>query len=436
MSYRYITELGLSSLEVDYWKRMALSNMKIAVEIENEFRSLGVIRGLSNDLRPTNSLTDFGTCGISAVKTDGSLLRGAEACTVGRRISFIDLYEQYKYIINKMYEYEPYISPRAGMHNHFLLDYAGVYNCLEKPMPGIILKNFLQLIKRYGPCMVWVTSTIKHDIPGIITRMCKFCNHTSLYSTAIPSKTAAEIRRAIYNEDRYRFINLIPLVTKREDEDNIIRFHVELRYPDCSLFPAQMAAQNILHAALLYKAIELSEHGIIACSDDEDDWTEIKRLMNAIRTEDYTSGDRVSAPLPQSDVELVRSRSEEMIKELKSAIYAVDKNAYPILKQLVLEPISKMQYDVRTTEGVKEVNEFFDLIVSNMYDISVNQEYTDLIKAIVAMSITGASSEAQWVYKAQSTLSKDAKEIESKLTMLKLQRNLKFDLELGTYIFG
>lgn len=435
MSYRYITELGLSSLEVDYWKRMALSNMKIAVEIESEFRNLNVIRNLSNALNPTNSIAEFGTCGINAVKSDGSLLRGAETCTVGRRISFIDLYEQYKYIINKMIEYEPYISPRAGMHNHFLLDYTGMYNCLEKPMPGIILKNFLQLIKRYAPCMVWVTSTIKHDIPGIITRKHTFCNHTSLYSTAIPSKTAGEIKRIIHNRDRYKFINLIPLITE-ENEDNIIRFHVELRYPDCSLFPAQMAAQNILHAALLYKAIELSEYGIIACSDDEDDWTEIKRLMNAIRTEDYTNGDRVSAPLPQSDVELVRSRSEEMIKELKSAIYAVDKNAYPILRQLAYEPISKMQFDVRTTEGIKEINEFFDLIVSNIYDVSINPEYTDLIKTIVTMSIVGAASEAQWAYKAQATLSKNAKEIENKLTMLKLQKNLKFDVELGTYIFG
>ena len=189
--------------------------------------------------------------------------------------------------------------------------------------------------------MVWITSTIKHDIPGIITRKYNFCNHTSLYSTAIPSKTAAEIRRTIYNGDRYRFINLIPLTTENENEDNISRFHVELRYPDCSLFPAQMAAQNILHAALLYKAIELSEHGIIACSDNEDDWSEIKRLMNAIRTDDYTSGDRVSAPLSQNDVTLIKSRSEEMIKELKSAICAVDKNAYPILRQLAYEPISK-----------------------------------------------------------------------------------------------
>jgi len=436
MSYRYITELGLSSLEVDYWKRMALSNMKIAVEIESEFRNLSVIRGLSSALKPTNSIADFGTCGINAVKSDGSLLRGAETCTVGRRISFIDLYEQYKYIINKMIEYEPFISPRAGMHNHFLLDYTNVYSCLEKPMPGIILKNFLQLIKRYAPCMVWVTSTIKHDIPGIITRKHAFCNHTSLYSTAIPSKTANEIKRIIHNRDRYKFINLIPLIAERENEDNITRFHVEFRYPDCSLFPAQMTAQNILHAALLYKAIELSEYGIIACSDNEDDWTEIKRLMNAIRTNDYTSGDRVSAPLPQSDVELVRSRSEEMIKELKSAIYAVDKNAYPILRQLAYEPISKMQFDVRTTEGVKEINEFFDLIVSNIYDVSINPEYTDLIKTIVTMSIVGAANEAQWTYKAQATLSKNAKEIENKLTMLKLQKNLKFDLELGTYIFG
>ena len=68
MSYRYIAELGLSSLEVDYWKRMALSNMKIAVEIESEFRNSNVISGLSSALRPTNSITNFGTCGISSVK--------------------------------------------------------------------------------------------------------------------------------------------------------------------------------------------------------------------------------------------------------------------------------------------------------------------------------------------------------------------------------
>ena len=45
-----------------------------------------------------------------------------------------------------MVEYDPYISPRAGMHNHFLLDYAVGYNCLENQCLVYYLKT-LQLIK-------------------------------------------------------------------------------------------------------------------------------------------------------------------------------------------------------------------------------------------------------------------------------------------------
>jgi hypothetical protein len=440
--FRYIVKGGLSSLEVEYWKRIAKSNIKVAVELECQFDDWGdVIHKLRHRLNPTENISKFGDCGVHNVHSDGSLQHGAETCTIGRRLSFIDLYEQYKYITDIFMEYKPYITPRAGLHNHFLLDYGDEHNCLEKPMPEIIFKNFLQLLKKYAPALIWLTSTVKHELNGAITRMNYFCSHGSLMSTAIPNKSLTDIRSAVMNGDRYRFINLNWLDFNGE---GINKLHFELRFPDCSIFPAQIAAQNILYAALFIKAIELSETGIIACSDSESDWEDIKGLTSRMRDDFNTTNYRISSPLSDEDCEKAKIRAVAMIKELKAEIFYIDKNAYMPLTFLAETPLSKSRHDYtlrnsnqeERLEAIKKINEEYAALIESMKVCHNNEsEYENVVSEINSMSITGMSTEKQWIYKAQEVLNSTMSEIEKKITHLKMYRNLKFDFELGTFVF-
>jgi hypothetical protein len=140
--------------------------------------------------QPTGRINDFGKYGVYQVKTDGSIQNGLELCTVGRRLDFLDLFVQYDNIINVMMMYEPNMYENAGLHNHVLFDYSDSYTCLEKPVPGIIFKNFCQLLRRYAPALVWLTSTVYHEGEDYITRMDYFCKGEELMRYTPINRTA------------------------------------------------------------------------------------------------------------------------------------------------------------------------------------------------------------------------------------------------------
>ena len=421
-------ENALSHEEITYWKRMFQNNLKIGVEMESEYArstdSSEMRRTLSSFFTPTESVSNFGKYGVCGVKTDGSLSNGMELTTVGRRVEFIDLYEQYKFICNKMWPYQPTVNKRAGLHNHVLFDYGSGYTSLEKDIPGIIFKNLMQLTRRYIPELIWITSTVKGS-GNTITRSGGYCGQSSLVATAA-SRTAAEFVNNIANE-RYSFANLNHMSCSG---NNVRKFHIEFRFPDASLWPAQIAAQNVLYASLITKAIELSEHGLIMAGDSED-WLETKRLGQAIRsTDDRSQRHEDPRELSNADMALIKERAIDMILKLKPQICKNDPHAYTILRLLADTPISIM----RKTKEDTEINTYFDTMIQSMYDTKV-PEAEDIIKIINTLAVTGCNSKEDWVAKVGTKLGKNYTEIGNKLFWLGMETPLDFDAELGSEIF-
>lgn len=429
--YRKIDMLNelnsLSSDEVAYWKRMFKSNLKIGVEIECEYerRESGssIISALKSALEPTNSVSTFGKYGIYCVKSDGSLRNGAELCTVGRRVSFLDLYEQYKFICAKIIEHSPVMNSRAGLHNHVLLDYGSSHSSVEKPVPGIIFKNFAQLMRRHAPELVWLTSSVYEEGEDTITRYKDFCKHDSLFNNVVAGRTVESYQSNLMSDNRYQFMNLN---TMDVIGDDINKFHFELRFPDCSVIPAQIAAQNVLYAAMLMKAIELSEHGLMGTGSD---WSETKSLIDYIRTRE-DGDERCSDPISDTQKNLCRERAKDMIQMLKPQIAHFDSKAYMVLVSLADSPLSMM---LRTT-NVQGINDYFDTMISSMYDSKLDQS-EDLIRLINMMEIQGCTNIANWQYKAAEKLGKPIAEVQSKMFNLNMFKPFDYDLELGLVYF-
>jgi hypothetical protein len=107
-------------------------------------------------------------------------------------------------------------------------------------------------------------------------------------------------------------------------------------------------------------------------------------------------------------------------------------------------PLSKSRHDYtlrnsnqeERLEAIKKINEEYAALIESMKVCHNNEsEYENVVSEINSMSITGMSTEKQWIYKAQEVLNSTMSEIEKKITHLKMYRNLKFDFELGTFVF-
>lgn len=421
----FLTVEGLEPINIyekKYWHRMLLNNIKVGAEIECSYESSCPRRQLQEALKPTDSYSEFGDNGINEVKGDGSLVNGVEITTVGRRVSFLELYNQYKFITDNIFQHDPNMDSHAGFHNHILLDYNDYSNSLEVPFNPLIFKNFVQLLRRHFPEICYITSTVKptpRTKPTAMTRNTYFSDHSTLMSTTIHDKTIADIQRKIINGSRYRSLNLYPLNAR---DNTIKKLHVELRFPDGSIYPAQMAAQNILYTAMLLKACELSEIGMLGTGDD---WEETKRLANAFRNAgEHVTGNRCSYAPSEEDLAKIKERAQDMLIFLKPSICAIEPKVMPILKSLAEKPISLMRREMTDVE----VNEYFHSIVSTTFKDNTDM---DILKLIASCSITGANSQENWCYKVSEKLGKDYKVISESVKTMGTLRNLKFDYEVG-----
>lgn len=431
-------EVTINAEEVLYWKRMIKSNLKIGVEIETCLQ-----RGTSNStcrdeltrlFKPTGSYGKFGDYGVMEVKGDGSLDNGIELCTIGRRLNYIDLYSQYEAITSNIIRYNPIMNERAGLHNHMLMDYGDEYNSLEKPMPGVIFKNFVQLIKRHLPELVYLTSTVNKEYNGnkCITRMDRFCTADTLVKTTPLTRTVEDFKQKLSepqnSSGRYKFINTRPLKVTSDGND-IERFHIELRFPDGSIYPAQIASQNILYASILLKAVELSECGIINCGNAEL-WEETKTLYGEIRNCVDQYDNRVSSPLSVESENKIKLRCKDMLLEFKPQIDSFDTHTFAVLKILSETPISVLR---RTMSDI-EINTMFKSVLQNMYKVDLG-DCVDLIELINLSKCIGSYSEDNWCASVARKLAVDKEVVKNNIFKLRNIKELEFDKEIGAFVF-
>lgn len=428
------TDVKINGEEVNYWKRMIRSNLKIGVEIETNIdRSIGnstVRDELKRILNPTGDYGVFGDYGVITIKGDGSLDNGIELCTTGRRVSFIDLYNQYSAIIAHIMRFKPIMNERAGLHNHMMMDWGSGYNSLEKPFPAVVFKNFVQLLKRHMPELVWITSTVNTVYEGVqyLTRMERFCSGDTLVKTTPLTRTVREFKDKVMYCERYKFLNLNPM---QVSGDVIDKFHVELRFPDGSLYPAQIAAQNILYSAILLKAVELSECGIINCGNAEL-WEETKTLYNSIRNPElYNDRDiRLSEPPTLEQQIRIKERAKDMLLEFKAQIDSFDNHTFMVLSMLAENPISIL----RRTMNDLQVNELFSTTIQNMYTTDLS-ECAKVLEIINLNKITKCFSEDNWCHTVAQKTSTDISKVKADLFKLGLVKQLQFDKIIGSYIF-
>lgn len=429
---------GLGLKEVGYWKRIFNERLVIGTEIEfesgNGSNSDTVRRAIAS-----NGLGGLFNNGVDTVKPDGSLHCGAEITTKPRFVqSFIQMFTGYNHIINDIYEFEPVIKTRAGWHNHISLLANNDIIGNELNIPEVIVKNIITLFKLYYPALRYFTSTMPEET-GCITRFDEFCESDKL-SEFDSTNTLTESLDEMTDE-RYEALNLRGIQFEKR---KISQFRMETRFPDCSVFPLQMASYNILCKAIILKAVELSHVGLIDSSISKEVENlyfiansyiehkknynrEIRSLFEGVQ-EEYS---RASAMLKDNYMDDIKAMGDELLNLLKSEIDNIDNKAYKYVEMVMKTPVSMLFRELGTNE-VRVINEHYEEIIDNDYESEKDESIEEVSKLISLEKVKNVVSPTQWIDRVSSCISckEDITKIITKISKI---RPMKFSCERGYY---
>jgi hypothetical protein len=415
----------LSTRETEYWQMMFRKILKVGEEFEVQVpqdKSLHNVHDrFARSFNPSRSLHHHGQYGVKEVMTDGSVPHGLEVVTVGKRFDWKTFYEMNEHIMNIFREHDTYTSHHTGMHIHLLAGYTNNdITELERNVPEIILANFYQLHRIFAPELYWIASGGSQDYA--ITRYLLFRRPPFDFSaTNTPMSIITEEMRERYG--KYQMFNMNHCRFARGRE--LSTFHVEVRHPDTHLSPAVSSALVALEVGLLYKAIDLSQCGIISIKQDEYDFKKLifDKFVN------FGTGDRESdsTDLDVDDIENLQVRTSAMVRWLKSELYNINPVAYEILKKISVTPSALMRIDGMSWNQIDE-----KLYTPRMVD---RENVDKLLEMIVLQQITDCTDNGEWLGKASERLRLPIEKTNQLLRDIGMERLVSFDDELGGYMF-
>jgi hypothetical protein len=225
--------------------------------------------------------------------------------------------------------------------------------------------------------------------------------------------------------ERYGKYQMVNLNHSRFAGREIKQFHVEIRHPDTHLSPAVSTALVALEVALLHKAIDLSQCGIISIKQDEYDFKKsiFDRFVN------FGTGDRESdsTDLDQEDIENLQLRTSALMRWLKQEITNINPVAYEMLKKLSITPSSLMRISGMSWQQIDE-----KIYTPRMVD---REKVDKLLEMVVLQQITECDSDSEWLGKASEQLRVPIEKTQQLLRDLSTEKIVVFDNEIGGYMF-
>lgn len=414
----------LSTRDCEYWQMMFRKILKVGEEFEVQVPNNKDLDDtydyFNRALNPSRSIHHHGQYGIKEVMPDGSVPHGVEVVTVGKRFDWKTFYGMNQHIMDTFAEHDIHTSHHTGMHIHLLAGYTNNdITELERNVPEIILANFYQLHRIFAPELYWIASGGCQDYA--ITRYLLFRRPPFDFSA---TNSSMSIIREEMNEryGKYQMINLNPCRFARRE---LSTFHVEIRHPDTHLSPAVSTALVALEVALLNKAIDLSQCGIISIKQDEYDFKKLifDKFVN------LGTGDRESdsTDLDQDDIENLQLRTSALIRWLKGELYNINPIAYDILKKIAVTPSSQMRINGMSWSQIDE-----KIYTPRMID---RENVDKLLEMIVLQQITDCPTNTEWIDKASERLRLPIEKTNQLLRDMATEKITVFDDELGSYLF-
>ncbi len=409
-----------------YWKDLLYRVSKVGAEIEVAPQK-GVKRpifeeAIRQDLAPSGSLERLGANGVLDVKTEHS---GIEVRVIGRQPHFLALQRQYQTIMAVLKKHGARPRATCGLHFHLLTP------GLAEPVPEIILANLWNLTRRYAPELKFMTgSGNKREA------LCRRRNHNShleMVRHTPGAMTMAQIQQKLKESrpvpEHQNFLNLEHLGFTKEGA--ILPFHLEFRFPDADLSPTSVTAKTFLFLAMLLKAVDLSQYGVIHVGKISP-WRRKIELLNMLSNN--------NGNLATSDT---RAVTDDIIEELRQGAYElldllaplfdrfIDNPALDVLLTLAETPISLLRcagYNWDEIESRLAQRAALD-------EVGLDDTGRRLMQRIELGEWANQPSSDAWQWHAARELYLTPQDLERRLERLQSLRGLRWDERQGTMVF-
>ena len=452
--------------EIRRWMNWVKTQVRVGIELEKGGSITGYTPDGSSrlqqfrfDLAESGSYERLSRFNVVRLTHDGSV-RGGITDSGGHEVLVTGTIEDFATAHRKMValhdliaKYKLKVDQTCGMHYHLV---AGQ----DDLMPGVILKNLYQLMRRYYAAILYMTSTTgaaatpartyrrrwRAEVSAHISRHGSDDLKTHFYRAAHLSQSPLgvvgmdSIKHAIASRvTRYCAFNMGVInegtaknLMQFDDAGNVTRFHVEFRFPDGSDSPAQVVSQMFFFRALLMKAVELSQFGVLKADSDREKWNQNKQAVVLLQGDSLNvslagaePGDARIETFEQA-VAFAKQDAKNLLTSLRSHLMNIDGASLNVLQAIVEKPVWKRRAERMTWKRIEQSLMPAERVVEGLQQ--------DILRLISLNQLTGVPNIANWKYAASQALGVTQAEIVNAFRTLEKNVRLNFDRELGSYI--
>ncbi|MBN1659066.1 MAG: hypothetical protein JXA93_11715, partial [Anaerolineae bacterium] len=302
---------------------------------------------------------------------------------------------------------------------------------LAEPMPEIILANVWNLTRRYAPELRFLTSG--GDALEALCRRRNYCSHLEMVRHTPGTQRMHEIQQRLRESrqvpEHNNFLNLEHMVFHPAGSIKVL--HYENRFPDADLSPTSIVAKTFLFLAMLLKAVEMSQYGVIHVGRIGE-WRRKEVLLNLLSNNDGNLATSDTQGVTPEIVEELRSGTRELLDLLKPTFDRFEHNpSYEVLSLLAETPISLLRV------GGRDWPEIEALLAERAATEEGALDQTDqkLMRCIELAELTGCAEIDAWKWTVAHTLFLAPQELERRLDALDRLRGLRWDERVGAVVF-
>ena len=417
----------LSVAECLYWKDLLYRSVKVGTEIAvappKTISRPDFEAAVRATLEPSGSFERLGRYGVFDVITEHA---GIEIRVIGRQPYFSALHRQYSDILRVLLEIGARPRATCGLHFHLLTPGLG------EPVPEIVLANVWNLTRRYAPELRFITSGGASR--EALTRHRMYCSHLEMVQHSPGALRLAQIQRLLKNShsvpEHQNFLNLENLGF--DAAGNILPFDVEFRFPDADLCPLAVTAKTFLFLALLLKAVDLSQYGVVHVGKI-DEWRRKIALLELLNNNDGGLATSDTRAVTDEVIEELRNGAQELLDLLAPTFDRFEEDEpLEVLLTLAETPISLLRsagYDWPAIETY--------LRSRSAHDAATGLDDLDrrLMKHVDLGEWDHSSDPAAWQWRAARELVVTPQELERRLARLNELRGVRWDARQGTMVF-
>ncbi|MFP4344280.1 MAG: hypothetical protein ACLFU8_06290 [Anaerolineales bacterium] len=417
-----------------YWKDLLYRTVKIGTEVEfalpKGVRKREFLPALVAALQPSKDLLNLGAFGVYDIVSEHC---GVEIQVIGRQPYYPALLQQYKAILDPLLEQGVRARATCGLHFHVLTP------SLAEPVPEIVLANVWNLTRRYAPHLRFLTSTGSR--PEALCRRRNYASHLEMVRHTPGAMSMRKIYETLRDSqpvpEHNNFLNLEHVTFTAEGA--VRSFHLEFRFPDADLAPTSVVAKNYLFLAMVLKAVEMSQYGVIHVGRIQE-WRRKVQILDWLSNNDGTLATSDTSKITSEIIEELRVGCRELLELLKpifgrfsrASFEGVEEHpAFEVLSFLAETPISLLRCSGRGWLEIEALLAERAIVQPGEWDGSDRR----LIRAIELAELTGRTEPEAWKWETARELFLTPQELERRLERLDRWRGLKWDVSLGTMVF-